>query len=199
MIKQLVSQYVATDLKEVGFKKNRLVWNRPVDSITHVIEFQQSQWNDSTELQFTINIGVLSEQLWKTCNQALIPKTVREVDCFPRYRIGDLLSSSKEQKKDKWWALRSPDDINETGVEVNRVIQETCLPLLDRCNSHDSMLAIAGSYEKWHHPVDRISYSVLIYLVGRKAEAAHCLTNLEESLRSEAWRRKIRTVREHLE
>ncbi|MEZ5345226.1 MAG: DUF4304 domain-containing protein [Pyrinomonadaceae bacterium] len=53
-------------LKDLGFRKNGAVYSRVTGGITWLIEVQRSQWNDQSELRFTLNVGVYVPGVWST-------------------------------------------------------------------------------------------------------------------------------------
>ena len=141
-LKNLIRTHLAPQLKAAGFKKTGLVWNRRCDSLVHVIQIQLSQWNDADEISFTINVGVLVPRVMQIVRGEEPPKTVRETNCYPRFRIGSLPNVGAG--RDIWWELHEPDDVDRVGPEIAKEVVSKCLPALESCSSIEATLQFAG-------------------------------------------------------
>ena len=94
MIKDLIRIYIAPFLKRVGFKKKGTTWNREVNGVVHVIDIQASKARADGSESFTINIGLSINELWKIFWNKDVPQFMKEENCYPRFRLGYLLSGS---------------------------------------------------------------------------------------------------------
>jgi len=92
---------IAPSLKSMGFRKNRLSWNRDQGMIVHVVNVQRSRWNTSAKQSFTVNLGVFvkefEEIIWGNTPSGF----VKEPQCVVRVRLDDLIG------RDSWWTLRA--------------------------------------------------------------------------------------------
>lgn len=188
----MIKKYLTSALKEKGFKKHHFVWNKKLDDIVHVVDVQKSRWSSPGEISFTINVGVWIKQNWAICWGDDFPKVIKEVDCFPRFRIGKLLHG---ESLDEWWKIRE-DNIEQVGSEVKSVIQNKCFPFFEKCHSLNQISEIAGDIENWKQPAERIAYAVLKYLDGEKKLSEKILAELEDE--AVAWQPRIQQVRNKL-
>ena len=174
-VEDLVSCRLAPRLKEAGFKKRQMTWNRRINGVVHVVDLQTS--HDS----FTLNFGVFIEEVWKTCWGKPAPQFVREHECFPRFRVGKLLSGFEEKAHDKWWRFRDEENVVK---EVEEAVFDKGLPVLDGLRIDRDALDFARRKLQVRLPLDRLSLGVLEHLCGEESSG---LARLQTLFPDEHW------------
>ncbi|MBL8212798.1 MAG: DUF4304 domain-containing protein [Bryobacterales bacterium] len=58
LIATVVKKHIAPMLKELGYRKERHIWRRPINGLTHLIQLQSSAWAIEDRGSFTFNLGV---------------------------------------------------------------------------------------------------------------------------------------------
>jgi hypothetical protein len=196
MLEQLSSEYIAPLLQAAGLAKHRLIWNRRVDGLVHVVHIQASRWNDADECAFAISVGVSVAQVYRIVWGKELPKVVREEDCLPRFRYGYLPGAAIG--KDVWWKLHGEADIERVGPEVARAIEEKCLPILDGCRSIQDVLVLAHDYDQWKQVAEKLEYAVLTCLAGQSDSGQFMLNALATDSKLKAWQDRILATRTRL-
>jgi hypothetical protein len=191
-ISSLVKAFLSPVLTAHGFGGGLMVWNRRIGDLAHVLEFQRSRWNAK---EFTVDLGVCVRQAWEIYRGMSLPDNVREYDCYPRLRIGNILGDGR---MDIWWTLREVADFESVGVEVRKVILENCLPFLDSMNSFASVVAFADRPVKYRHPEELLRYAVLKHLSGDRDAARLILNNMLSDAKLRAWHDTVNGVSDRL-
>lgn len=192
MMRKLVGQHVSPTLRNKGFRKKGLVWNRNLGDIVHVLDIQPSRWNTKDEKSFTINVGVLYKPAWSICWGKACPEVIKAHDCFPEFRIGQLLANLAPKALDKWWTLKSEDDVEVVGEELQDVISEKCLPFLESCASLRQISVIITDHDDWKQPAQRMAYAILKYCAGETEVAIAILNEMIANRKLEAWHPRLR-------
>ena len=81
-------------LKERGFRRKHLLWNRQRRSTVEAIQIQRSQTNTELSSRFTLNLGIHPTLLLGERDEF-----VRPVDCWLETRIGYVTP----ERTDKWY------------------------------------------------------------------------------------------------
>ena len=199
LFKSIVDEFISPLLKSAGFKKSGQTWNRNTNGIIHVINSQKSQWSDSDETRFTINIGILVRPIYQIIEDKEPAKIVSESSCFPCFRIGYL--PGVDVGKDIWWELHSssePESIKEIGNEIACLIKDKCLPLLDCCQTIPDVLAFTDKVEKWYHASEKLSLAVMMCLGGREERGQALFDELESNEKLKSWHPRIKEARTRL-
>ena len=197
MLEQLSSQHIAPVLRAAGFAKHRLIWNRCVDGLVHVVHIQASRWNDADECAFAMSVGVSVAQVHRIVWGKELPKVVREEDCLPRFRYGYLPGVAIG--KDVWWKLHGEADIELVGSEVVRAIEEKCLPVLDGCRSIQDVLELADGYDQWKQVAEKLEYAVLTCLAGQEEAGLAMLDAMAVNPKLKAWEGQVSETRGRLQ
>jgi hypothetical protein len=193
MLTSFIARHVAPLLHAHGFHRSGLVWNRIQPGVIHVIDVQRGTQISLQEVDFTINVGVLLDSLWHIVEHRSLPRVVRELDCFPRLRVGQLLGSGWPSK-DVWWTLTTSCDLDALGATVRDVLEIKCTPFLDTLTSISSVLAVAEDPVLRRLPIDRLSYAVLKHLAGRREEANQLLTEMLGDPNLRYWHERIHDI-----
>lgn len=165
MIDDIVRTFVAPHLKEQGFKKNGLTWNRAVNDIVQVINIQKDRYSTKDETRFTINVGIFVADVWNVCWSKPIPRFVRELDCYPRFRIGFLLNGLAPSYRDKWWSVAVGVD-DDIGCEIGEIVASQCIPFYDSLKTtHEVALFVRDKFRD-KLPLEQIQRAVLFRICG---------------------------------
>lgn len=198
MLASIIDEYVSPLLSSKGFRRSKLVWNRRLNGITHVLDMQLSKWSDAESISFTVNLGVWIEHLWQIYwDKKNPPATIPESECFPSLRVGQLLGEGPLHK-DVWWTVKDPNDVSATGSELRDILTTKCIPFLDKLSSIDTVLAVMEDPMLRRFPGGRLSYAVLKYLAGQRADATEILAEMLANPKLKAWHDRIRGVSERL-
>lgn len=195
LIVELAKHFIHPVLRDSGFTRRLLRWQRRVGDFVDVIDFQPSRWNERTDAEFTVNLGVLLPFVYETCWQSEVPKFPSDVDCTVRRRIGFLLTSGNRAKaKDRWWQLRAPSDLEVTGSQVLSCLTEVGLPFLDRVRSLEAVRNYLLEDKRLGQftPSDEINLSIVLARLGDAASASKILSGVLQ--RHPAWQDRARGV-----
>jgi len=191
MFKDLINKNIAPILKQCGFKKKNFTWNRSVNGVIQVINFQLSRYNDHDSQKFTINVGVFHPQLWRINKGEPAPKFITEFDCFPRERIG-YIDNTKKDNKDLWWTITNETDVIELSREIKNIIEDKCIPFLDIMTDYHAVSNFYLCLPKVLLPIDKI-YLAIIKNSLRDLDTSVKILQ-EVSKISESWEDKVKEV-----
>jgi hypothetical protein len=191
----LIDKYVAPVLAAKGFDRRKLLWNRRCHDVIHVLDIQLSKSSSAEERSFTINLGVLIEQVRRLVLNKPVPAVVQESECFPRLRIGQVIGAVP-LPKDVWWSVNATTNIDRVGLEVHGLLINNALPLLDKLDSADAALTLAENPMLRRFPIEHLYYAVLKHVTGAHAEAQEILDKMR--CRDTAWQERVRKVSERL-
>jgi Domain of unknown function (DUF4304) len=137
-VKFVLQQSLAVTLKERGFTRLGGVYARESGDIAHIIEVQQSRWNDQSKASFTFNCGVHVPGVTSTFRVKPEPKRPRLADCCVTVRVGML----EDSRLDIWWKLSVDDDPHRDLHVAKEIVSATTrlmLPFLDRFQSEEQI------------------------------------------------------------
>ena len=148
LLNEFIETYITSELKAEGFRKKGTTWNRLNNDIIEVIDVQKGRIKNDGGVDFTINIGLWIEDVWRLCWDKPTLGFVKEEDCFPRFRIGFLLENYKAKFLDKWWVLSEKKDMPTLGAEIRSVLYEKCFPFFKQFNSSSDVLPFVETSTK---------------------------------------------------
>ncbi|MCW1922612.1 DUF4304 domain-containing protein [Luteolibacter arcticus] len=140
VIKEAISALHALHLKGLGFRKDGSTWVR-ASKWPQVINLQLSSWNTADDARVTLNLGVFVEELRQALGESPLKGKLKEYDCSPRARIGQLRPGGQ----DHWWKvtpLMPPDTLAD---ELFAELADHGMPWLERM---DSFEGLAREFEK---------------------------------------------------
>jgi hypothetical protein len=194
LLRTLANDFLTPVFNEYDFKKRGLVWSRHVAPFLHVIDIQTSKKRDGVDL--TLNIGVFSPKLWNLVWDRPEPRHIKETDCFPRMRVGVVMSDGLPAKAiDQWWRLRSESDVRQVGEELRLVLRDHCFPLLSGIGTDEDLLRIARSKVRLSLPLDKLYCAALLALSGCGGDAEALLSEMSQD---EHWHDRTEAVRDRL-
>jgi hypothetical protein len=182
-------------LKSEGFRKKGTTWNRHNNDIVEVIDIQKGRIKKDGSVDFTVNIGLWIEDVWKLCWDKPTLKFVKEEDCFPRFRIGFLLDNYNTKFIDKWWVL-TEEDMLFSGEQIQSVINQEVLPFYKKCNNMSDVLSFVGSNISIRLPLEYIYLAILRYISGQRDASVQIL---HEFINDKHWGMKAKDVLKRLQ
>ncbi len=189
---QFAKRHLCPVFREAGFARIGLVWRRRHHSVVHLVELQVRRFSQLGEAVLTLNVGVFSEQIWRVYEGGTPPKQPREIDCFPRTRIGVIMNQMKSQTAvDRWWRIRH-DDLSASSDEIVHSITNYVLPLLNAIGSVVDICRLVDSIELRLLPADRIQRGVAMYLAGQAMRGEGMVR--EVGVEAADWKEKVDMV-----
>jgi len=201
-LNSILKNQVTPFLKELGFKKNLLIYSRDVGELKWLIDIQKSRWNDESEAQFTLNFGVYVPGVLSTYANMPEPAKPKIEHCSCSARVGMLTS----ERKDKWWKLTSDDSqevVDEISQDLLSKIREIAVPFLSKFNSSLEVAEFLSSeLSKEHSQISpqtnaqRLAFSGIIYSkLGDKTKASRVLDDAVEASIKSPIETVVRNVR----
>jgi hypothetical protein len=122
--KELLARQFAPWLKERGFNRRDTTFRRRRDQAWQILNFQRSQYSDSRDVRFTVNLAVALDVLhddpsWRSRGWPL------EYECDFRERVGFVHNGD-----DHWWSVRPLRPTHGLVKDVLAAL-ESALPWLD--------------------------------------------------------------------
>lgn len=129
--KKLLRVSIAPRLRDRGLQGSGQNYSLKSDSHWALIGFQKSMFSDSDRLTFTINLFVVSKELWEEARKErghLPAKPSANVDWSVGWskRIGHLLPEGK----DYWWSLDGSTNLDSLSSEVIDAICDKAVPAM---------------------------------------------------------------------
>lgn len=122
--KTYLTQEVDELLRRESFRRKGITWNRINNGSIDVVSIQPASYTTPSEYHLTINFGILFFDVWALAWGLSVPEFVKEVDCFPRARIGQLTASPDGKRVDRWWTLHGDDRDSVKVSEIKSLIEE---------------------------------------------------------------------------
>lgn len=196
MLNDLIKSHVVPLLKRHGFKKKDMTWNKLVGGFVQVIDFQLSSYSDDQEESFTINLGLLCPEVWTICWQKEPPKFVKEDDCFPRVRVGQLLGDFPEKSTERWWTCSQSVSDVDLGDEVSALLEGKCIPFVDGLLSKQKISEFYSFQDVNLLPIDKVYLAIVRNLVDDKDSSSELLDGVGSI--SKAWAYRVEIVKSQL-
>jgi len=181
MIKEFIQDYIDEYLRSQGFRKRRTTWNREVSYGVQVFDIQLDKCRDIASQSFTVNVGLLVEDVWNLCWDKPRPRFVQEVQCYPRFRLARLLNDFKGKCLDQWWELTA-DSMCELGEEMDTILKGSCIPFFEEMKSEEQVLQFVNNRYEDGLPLERIQRAVLLGLHGYDVDE-----QFEDFARDDYW------------
>ena len=125
---------VSPALRSAGLKGSGGRYQMPSQSCFALVGFQESHWSTGSAVQFTVNLMVVSREVWKLARagMAWLPETPAPNTRYPvaqwSARIGSLMPGGQ----DHWWWLRPAQPLEPLAAEVIGTLTGYGLPALHR-------------------------------------------------------------------
>lgn len=180
-LKSLLDAHIAPLLLEHGFKRKKSTWNRRLDDIVHMIEFQVSKgYSPRVVESFTINVGVGVDSVSKAVHGS-VPTFYKDWSCITHERIGFLRHD--DNHFDKWWELRSEPDIARVVGDISHDLQRYAFTTLDQIRTIYDVRKFIMEVDSHKpkatmDPYVRLGLAVICYIVGEHEHYQHLRDNL---------------------
>lgn len=198
MIKRIVKM-IDEVLQGRGFKREGLTWSRDYDGIIQLLNLQRSRFDAPGTFDVTLNIGIWIEHVWKICWNKPVPKVIRVEECFPQFRIAQLLSDFSPKTKDKWWRGTNLDDADRIGKELAILVKNRVLPFLEHHISEATIKELVTSNVLLtSQPAEKIYLSILAHRTGDERFCEKLLNELQQDKKLSAWHERVKSVRYRL-
>lgn len=193
---------ITTALKSRGFSKSGQTWTRSRGGVAHLLSFQRSRFCELGSVTFTVNVGVASEDIRRVYLGDSLGYAIHEADCFPSFRVGEVLGGFRGEATDIWWTLAADGGSEELAAEVKSAILESCVPILDRLDSSEAVFHFVQKEAPSRFastPFARINLAIAHHLYGDVQRAKWLLDELEANPKIGVdWRTRIQDVRTRL-
>jgi hypothetical protein len=126
LLEQLLSEWVTPVLKERGFRKVGLSYEKDEAEAIVVVGYQRSRDRGDCD-RFTVNLAVASKRVFSFEDHRTSKRTPVEL-CHWLMRLGRTLDESA----DPWWELCSAADVSAVGQEQQALLKTKALPLLEK-------------------------------------------------------------------
>jgi len=198
MLQSLIKTYLVTLLKEHGFKKSNITWNRNSVEVTHVINTQKSRFNEKYYIRFTLNVGMWMQPVWSIYHNLEIPKFISINNCFPDFRLGELLYDFSKVR-DKWWLITNVDDVKVVGEELYNALAQKCIPFLDQFKLMSDVKTFVdkNKVSLCMFPYSKLCYAILSHILG-DTETCEQILNEFEVKKMDYWKKDIDGIKSRL-
>lgn len=129
--KEIIKSTVTPILKDSGFKKRSLNFNRKINEVVQVLSFQRSKWNNSESIEFTINLGIYLEKIFEISRGQINTSNFMKVgDCFLWGRSGHLIYNY-----DYWYKLDFNSSFSSIEEQIKWDFIDHIMPMFNYLNS----------------------------------------------------------------
>ena len=139
-INAILSGSVTPLLSSFGFVKRGNNYEKEIGDVDWLIDIQRSRFDDPDCLQFTMNCGVYMPTVTSMYLGRSEPARKKLTDCCIQVRIGMLA----EDRLDKWWVLKSNDDVEisdrAVGEDMCYRLENHVIPFLNRFRSPETAM-----------------------------------------------------------
>lgn len=123
----LIKLALTDGLKAAGFKKQARTFRRRLaDGSVQVIEIQSGKYNEGSQGEFTINLGLYLPAIAHMTGQALLEQP-RACQCHIDDRIGHILP---DRLCDYWWPIDSHTDDQALAADLRAAVMQHALSWL---------------------------------------------------------------------
>ncbi|GHA22220.1 hypothetical protein GCM10008090_35040 [Arenicella chitinivorans] len=196
MLNDLIKTHVAPLLRQHGYRKKEMTWNKTEDTYVRVIDFQLSSYSDKKEESFTINLGVYSPAIWRVCWRKDPPNFIKEDACFPRFRVGQLFGGFSMDSTDHWWTCSEDTNLDELGIQISTVLENNCIPFVESLLSYEKINDFYSSLDTNLLPIEKVYLAIVRSFLGDSKGAMDLLSSVGSI--SKAWATRVEIVESQL-
>ena len=126
----MMKSQIAPRLRALGFKGSGQSYELPSPDHWVMLGFQKSQWSDAADVRFTVNVLVVSRELWdeQRKERAYLPARPTANRLWGEFvwqrRIGRLLPAGE----DIWWEVKPGMPTEQVADIVLRAVEDHALP-----------------------------------------------------------------------
>ncbi|WP_413669785.1 DUF4304 domain-containing protein [Mucilaginibacter sp. Mucisp86] len=119
-LKKIIIAELSNTLKPLGFKRAGHIFSNTTDDLVYYIALQSSTSSTASQLKFTVNIEIRSQELYQLY-ESMLPFNAQD---HYRFRIGWFI----EPQTDKWWLAHNNQSAMLAAEEINTLIVQKVLP-----------------------------------------------------------------------
>lgn len=178
MTSQGIAAQLNPDLRDVGFGRKGLRWNRSVGEFIDVIELQTAKTGGS----LTVNLGIFDPVVDRLIWNGVPRPWVGTIDCVVETRLGFVVDG-----RDRWWRI---DD--DTASTLASVLHPSGIDWLAELRSRPAMVKFLQDRQPDEdpYPLTAMKLAVLQFTLGNRAEAERLIDGLRRRA-NEGWLRRI--------
>lgn len=135
LFNEMISMVMSPSLKKWGYTKVRNSFYLPSEGNWGIIDFQKSQKSDSSQIKFTVNIGIASRRILNFLGFEEKNKKPNIWDSQFMVRLGHLLP----ENSDIWWTIDQETTIEELGLFTVDLVIKYALPAIQEHLSDESL------------------------------------------------------------
>lgn len=193
IIRHLEHDFLSPLLQEHGFKQRGLTWNQAVDDMVRVLDVQLSKFSGPDRIDLTVNVGIWMRPVWRVSSAKKAPAFIEEHDCWPSFRIGQVMAEFHRDAIDKWWTLVKIDDVRSVGVDMRESISSFCVPFLKRFSSLVDVKRFYDAADLRIMPGGKLQLAILNNLLGDRESYERLIADLADKKFS-FWHARVAEV-----
>lgn len=172
-----VLEPIRRNLKQRGFRKKQLIWNKACSADwVYVFEIQRSAHLGRVLLRIAPRFGLFIRPLVEAVWGTQVGDFVRDVDCVVRFGC-----SQMRYNADDWFSISSREDMSRVRSEVERTVT-LGLESLDRLRSWNDAFEFMNAQEGIYanNPASIIYRAMLLGATGEPREAVAKLLAMKD-------------------
>jgi hypothetical protein len=125
---------VSPAMRSAGLRGSAGRYHLPSPSCFALVGFQKSEWSTGSAVTFTVNLKVVSREVWKLAreDQSWLPETPAPSTRYPVAEWSPRIGSLMPGGQDHWWWLRPGQSLEPLAAEVIGALTDYGLPALQR-------------------------------------------------------------------
>lgn len=163
-------------LNERGYRKDRHIWRRPINGLTHMVQLQSSAWAIEDRGSFTFNLAVHWPNAYDASGDGSDPRPPKMENCFFLHRIGHLMHPSQ----DYWWNVNKQSDLDEIGVEAVEALDNCGLSRLAMFDSFDAVHDYLIAPDAWNKHISNVRRLLVLKAMLRQFQEFHVIRKQAE-------------------
>jgi hypothetical protein len=132
--RRFLRDLVSPAMRSVGLRGSAGRYYLPSLSCLAFVGFQKSEWSTGSAVNFTMNLKVVSREVWKLArvDQSWLPETPAPNTRYPVAEWSPRIGSLMPGGQDHWWWLQPGQQLEPLAVEVIGALTDYGLPALRR-------------------------------------------------------------------
>jgi hypothetical protein len=135
-IREVSKAVLEHGFRAAGFRRQGHHLHRSFNDVIHGIHFQTSRWSTAPLGEFTVNLSVTADSLYRYWTGHPLPSNPATATFPINQRIGSLMP----ERLDRWWKVNTHTDIDALCREVSDALVTYGLPFFDTFPSLESIL-----------------------------------------------------------
>ena len=181
--------------KKYGFKKQGNTFYKRLNGNWALVSFQRSIKSTSSEIFFTINLGVYSHTIADFFDAEMAEKKPTIADCHWQVRVGDFVGNGQ----DIWWKVNESTNLTILTQEIESLLIKYALPSIEQLISDEQLENLWCS--KLPDQLDfrpKLNLAILLKKSGKIDELKLILKQLEKETEGKATESFFKAVRTDL-